>query len=304
MSVESNGMIENLDGLRSLVQVGGAFRIQTEAILDIDGLSRLTKVGGKLILVSTALPDIDGLSGLVSVGGDLWILNNSHLKNVDGLSGLTAARNVLVEDNRLLADCQGLIRLIDPIDHAAPGPGPGTDGIPDVADMVTIQNNRDGCNSILEILRDVEFFTINAGLNDAWFNPETPGQGFFIIVLPHLKQVFMAWFTYDTERPPEDVIAFLGEPGHRWITAQGTYEGNVATLTVYVTSGGVFDSSLPVTVTTPDGEIILEFDTCNSGTVTFDIPSINRQGVVPIERIALDNVAQCYLLGNPLPDVE
>lgn len=29
-------------------------------------------------------------------------------------------------------------------------------------------------------------FVINAGLNDAWFNPETDGQGFFISVFPGL----------------------------------------------------------------------------------------------------------------------
>ena len=59
----------------------------------------------------------------------------------------------------------------------------------------------------------------NPGLNDTWFNADTVGQGFFITVFPDIGKVFLAWFTYDTERPPEDVTAILGEPGHRWITA-------------------------------------------------------------------------------------
>ena len=139
---------------------------------------------------------------------------------------------------------------------------------------------------------------MNAGLNDAWLNPETDGQGFFFIVFPEIKQMFMAWFTYDTERPPDDVTAMLGEPGHRWLTAQGEYEDNVAVLDVYMTAGGIFDSPQPETVTEPDGEIMLEFSTCNAGTVTYDITSIDRQGVVPIERITLDNVPLCYLLGK------
>jgi hypothetical protein len=302
MSVESNGSIENLDGLIALVNVGGTFRIQTENLIDIDGLSRLSRVGGRLIVYNTTLSDVDGLSGVASAGSDLWIALNSQLRNLDGLAALSAARNVAVEDNPRLDDCQGLLRLLDPIDHDAPGPGPGTAGIPDVADKVSIQNNRAGCNSIFDILGGAEFFAINTGLNDAWFNPETPGQGFFIIVLPHLKQIFMAWFTYDTERPPADFEAFLGEPGHRWLTAQGTFAGNSAVLTVFLTSGGVFNSPLPAPVTAPDGEILLEFSGCNAGTVTFDIPSLDLQGVVPVERIAPDNIAQCYLLGNPLPD--
>jgi hypothetical protein len=120
--------------------------------------------------------------------------------------------------------------------------------------------------------------------------------------LPHLKQIFLAWFTYDTERPPADYMAWLGEPGHRWLTAQGEFDGDSAALTVYLTSGGVFNSPQPVPVTEPDGEMLLEFTGCNSGRVTFDIPSLDLQGEVPIERVALDNIEQCYLLGNPLPD--
>jgi len=302
MGVESNGMLVNLDGLRSLVNVGGSLRIQTENLVDIDGLARLNKVGGRLIVYNTTLTEVDGLSGVTSAGSDLWVALNAQLRNLDGLAALSAARNVAIEDNPKLDDCAGLIRLIDPIDHATPGPGPGTAGIPDVADQVRIQNNREGCNSIFDILGGAEFFAINTGLNDAWFNPQTPGQGFFIIVLPQLRQIFMAWFTYDTERPPADVTAFLQEPGHRWMTAQGEYDGNSAVLTVFVTSGGVFNSAVPAPMTTADGEILLEFTDCNSGTVTFDIPSLDLQGVVPIERVAPDNIAQCYLLGNPLPE--
>lgn len=141
-------------------------------------------------------------------------------------------------------------------------------------------------------------FQINAGLNDAWYNPETDGQGFFIIVFPETRKIFMSWFTYDTKRPSEDVTAILGEPGHRWLTAQGAFADNQASLDVYVTSGGVFDSAKPTPVSDQDGEVLLEFSTCNRGTVTYDIPSIERKSVVPIERIALDNVALCYLLNS------
>ena len=163
---------------------------------------------------------------------------------------------------------------------------------------VDMWDNLPGCNSVTEILADAPLIRINAGLNDAWYNMETDGQGFFIIVFPEIDQIFMAWFTYDTDRPPEDVMAFLGEPGHRWLTAQGEFEDNVAVLDVYITAGGVFDSSKPKPVSEQDGEIMLEFSTCNAGTVSYDIRSIDRQGAMPIERIALDNVPQCYLLNS------
>jgi hypothetical protein len=139
-------------------------------------------------------------------------------------------------------------------------------------------------------------FHINAGLNDAWFDPATPGQGFFVTVFPDIGQLFLAWFTYDTERPPEDVQALLGEPGHRWLTAFGSYADNRAVLDIEVTKGGVFDASDPAPSQDLDGTIILEFSNCNAATVSYDIPSVDRQGVIPIERIALDNMPLCESL--------
>jgi hypothetical protein len=138
-------------------------------------------------------------------------------------------------------------------------------------------------------------FHMNAGLNDAWFYPLTTGQGFFIMVFPEIGYVSLSWFTYDTERPPENVTANLGEPGHRWLTALGQYSGNQAVMDVSITSGGIFDTPTEVTEIN-DGTIILTFADCESGTVEYDIPSINQQGTVPIQRVADDNIALCESL--------
>lgn len=135
-------------------------------------------------------------------------------------------------------------------------------------------------------------FQINAGLNDAWYNPATAGQGFFITVFPESAAIFLAWFTYDTERPAGGVQAKLGEPGHRWLTAFGPYSSDSAALEVELTRDGVFDAAQPTTQQL-DGTIILEFSGCNAGLVTYDITSANVQGEVPIERISLDNVPAC-----------
>ena len=141
-----------------------------------------------------------------------------------------------------------------------------------------------------------EGFQINRGLNDAWYDPATAGQGFFVNVFPDTGLVFLAWFTYDVERPDEDVIAMIGEPGHRWLTAFGTYSDNSAELDIEITEGGVFDNGTPATTQRIDGSITLEFTDCNAGTVTFDIPSVEQQGVVEIQRVALDNVPTCEAL--------
>jgi len=140
-------------------------------------------------------------------------------------------------------------------------------------------------------------FQINDGINDAWYNPDTAGQGFFINVFSQGGTVFLAWFTFDTERPANEITAVLGEPGHRWLTAFGAYNGNRADLSIEVTSGGIFNSAAPVPTQDSDGTITLEFESCTSGTITFDIPSVGKNGVIPIERLANDNVALCLELG-------
>jgi hypothetical protein len=142
-------------------------------------------------------------------------------------------------------------------------------------------------------------FNINAGLNDAWYDPETDGQGFFITVFPDLGTVSLSWFTYDTELPPEDAIANLGDAGHRWMTAIGPITDNQVMMNITMTSGGIFDTDTEIERTDPpgsDGTLILTFYDCNSGTVKYDITSINRQGTVPIRRVADDNIVLCEAL--------
>jgi hypothetical protein len=143
---------------------------------------------------------------------------------------------------------------------------------------------------------------INYGLNDSWFNPAVglvSGQGFFITVFPDSQEMFLAWFTYDIDRPPGSVTAQLGDPGHRWLTAFGGYSGDTATLNIEVTKGGVFDSATPPTTQGPDGTITVTFTDCNTGEVSYNIPSVGKSGVVPIQRIALDNVPLCEAQQSP-----
>ena len=141
-------------------------------------------------------------------------------------------------------------------------------------------------------------FKINPGLNDAWFNRATPGQGFLLTVFPDRKEMFLAWFTFDTQRPPEDAVALLGEPGHRWLTAQGPYDGDTAELTIFVTEGGEFDAIEPKATTDleGDGTLTIQFADCNAGLVSYEITSLGISGEIPIERIVLDNVPLCESL--------
>lgn len=160
--------------------------------------------------------------------------------------------------------------------------------------IIVAENDKDR----IQIFR--RLFQINPGLNDAWFDPDTAGQGFVIVVFPELRVMFVAWYTFDTERPPQDVVANLGDAGHRWLTAVGAYQNNQATLNIELTGGGTFNATLPEDSQTPGyGTLSVEFEDCYSGTISYDIPSLGLQGQIQIERITDDLVPLCESLTAP-----
>ena len=95
---------------------------------------------------------------------------------------------------------------------------------------------------------------INYGHAGAWYDPETSGQGVLIDVRPDDQYLFLAWFTYtdaDSANPNQ----------HRWLTAQGKYVGDTATLVLYEVLGGRFDTPQEVSVNAV-GEVTLRFHDC------------------------------------------
>jgi len=142
-------------------------------------------------------------------------------------------------------------------------------------------------------------FEINAGLNDAWVTADAPFQGMFITVFPVAKLIFLAWFTFDSEQPPDDVTAVFGAPDQRWVTAVGSYAGSSANLKAELTSGGKFNASDPhPTQDTDYGTIDINFSGCNSADVDFDFPSAGEAGSFTMNRVLSDNVPVCEGIVN------
>jgi hypothetical protein len=144
-------------------------------------------------------------------------------------------------------------------------------------------------------------FVINPGLNDAWVNPATLGQGFFFNVYPFTAGgfFFLAWFTFDSERPLPSVEAIFGEAGHRWVTAFGAWDGDTVTLNVELTTGGVFDSTEPPVEQAPGyGTITIVFHDCDNATLTYDFPSLGLMGSMDVTRVVKDNVLVCEAAQN------
>jgi hypothetical protein len=142
-------------------------------------------------------------------------------------------------------------------------------------------------------------FTLSGGLNDAWYYPFTSGQGFFITVYPDSQTVFLSWYTYDTELPGEDVASVVGNAGQRWLTAQGDYIGNRAVLDLFSTSGGLLDSVEPTPELEDIGFITLQFDNCSTGSITYTLMTLWGGYIMPIERVAPDNIARCEAEARP-----
>ncbi|MEM1411993.1 MAG: M60 family peptidase N-terminal accessory domain-containing protein [Pseudomonadota bacterium] len=144
---------------------------------------------------------------------------------------------------------------------------------------------------------DAEPFALNAGLNDAWYNPVTAGQGVFVNVFPELGKVFIAMFTFDEGGAAEGASATLGGPGQRWLTAIGDFTGNRVELDVGYTTGGVFDSATPAPNTVGgQGTLVLTFGSCSSGSLRYDLPGAGVSGTIPLERVVKDNEALCEAL--------
>lgn len=135
--------------------------------------------------------------------------------------------------------------------------------------------------------------TLDTGFTGSWYNPATPGQGFFIEVLEPIGQVFLGWFTFDLERPATSQTALLGDPGHRWLTAFGPIDEQRATLDIEVTSGGVFDEANPRPQQLIRGQIGLEMIDCDSGVIQFDLGIGGHVGQIPIQRLGPVNTQNC-----------
>ena len=138
---------------------------------------------------------------------------------------------------------------------------------------------------------------VNPGLNDAWYDINTAGQGFFFNVFPDIPLFFLAWFTFDTVQPDSSVTAILGAPDQRWVTASGSWQGNTVTLNAELTTGGVFNSSEPMpTQVQGYGTITIVFHDCNNATLTYNFPSLGLSGQIELTRVVADNVALCESL--------
>jgi hypothetical protein len=152
---------------------------------------------------------------------------------------------------------------------------------------------------VIEYDSDPPGFTINSGLNDAWVSADAAFQGLFFTVFEDLGLFFLSWFTFDSVPPGQAAAAVFGAADQRWVTGLGSYSGNSVTLNVELTSGGIFNSSVPLATQSPGyGTITVIFISCNKAVLIYDFPSVGLSGEMTLTRVVTDNVALCEALAE------
>ena len=131
---------------------------------------------------------------------------------------------------------------------------------------------------------------INAGMDGAWFDPDTSGQGYFIDAHPDPEGgnfIFVSWFTYGNATAS----------GLRWLTAQGGFEGSMAEIDVFETTGGSFDDP-QATSTTQVGTMSLDFTDCSNALLAYSLPANGAEGDMAITRVLPGGQALCEELSG------
>jgi hypothetical protein len=103
-------------------------------------------------------------------------------------------------------------------------------------------------------------------LSGNWFDPTTAGQGFTVEVNPTSSYLFAAWYTY------APTPAAVGAAGQRWYTAQAAFTAGMRSIpvTIYETTGGIFDTPTPAgQQTVAVGTGTLAFQSCTAATFNY-----------------------------------
>ena len=132
---------------------------------------------------------------------------------------------------------------------------------------------------------------INPGLNGSWVITETTGQGLMIDVITPQNLVFVGWFTFAPVASNDQGSDNSSFVDHRWMTAQGPYNGHVAELDIIKTSGGLFNQNLDV-VNQTIGRATISFEDCNRAVLSYSFDDENLSATVALKRFSNDVFCQ------------
>jgi hypothetical protein len=135
-----------------------------------------------------------------------------------------------------------------------------------------------------------EAVDIKAGMDGAWVNEDTLGQGFLIDAHPNPEgdnYIYVAWFTYGDNTAS----------GQRWLTAQGNFEGSTAEIDINETTGGRFDDP-QLADTNKVGTMTIDFTDCSNALLTYSLTDDDLADDMEISRLIPGGQALCEELAE------
>jgi hypothetical protein len=138
-------------------------------------------------------------------------------------------------------------------------------------------------------------------LSGNWFDAATSGQGFVFEVNPLSPIVFFAWYTY----APSGQAA--GPAGQRWFTGSAAYTvgSRMIPLTLFETTGGVFDTATPPSQTNnPVGTATVSFMSCSTAQLQFNFTAgsnAGQAGMINLTRVGPAPAGCVAAASDPAP---
>jgi hypothetical protein len=134
------------------------------------------------------------------------------------------------------------------------------------------------------VANGAESASADFGYSGNWFDPSTSGQGIVFELNPNQPLAWLTWYTYAPNGQS------LGEAGQRWYTAQAAYLPGARTIlmTLYETTGGLFDNSAPTPTTVPVGTATARFTSCSTLQLGFSFTggsSAGTSGTISMTRV-------------------
>jgi hypothetical protein len=118
-----------------------------------------------------------------------------------------------------------------------------------------------------------------------WYDPATSGQGLTVELNPINGVLFAPWYTYAPN------AAGSGAAGQRWYTVQAAHTPGMRTIpvTIYETTGGVFDKPTPPGQNTvPVGSGTVAFQSCSAATFSYNFTggsTSGQSGTITLRRV-------------------
>lgn len=312
IKIEDNRNLTSLDGL-SVSQVTGDFEIiENFSLKDMNGLGSLVRIGGNFYIERCVFDNFNGLENLTSIENGLTLENNFAIASLNGLNPFVDIQGRLIlNDNTTLSDISALANLnpnnIERL-QLTNNSNLSECSIDFICDYLTlpgavhfISNNADGCNEEQEIqcngnrIRGQIFYDKNEnkvfdsgdiGLQNAVLQIDPPGSELITDDLGNFSPLIADGET--------KIISPVLEPFWQLTTDSSSFtitqDPNLLATTTYnfgyTISTDVFESGV---------NIISEPTRCNER-VRFYVQAINKANIIEegVLKLKIDQGARVY----------